>query len=81
MKTEDGVSPSVSEAEIWISLFIFILLYAALAAAAGFLMVRYARRPLPEEGQDDHGPQGPPPGEASSAESDTEADLVSVLTY
>ena len=34
MKTEDGVSPSVSETEIWISLFIFILLYAALAAAA-----------------------------------------------
>ena len=35
MKTEDGVSPSVSETEIWISLFVFILLYAALAAVGG----------------------------------------------
>ena len=35
MKTEDGVSPSVSATEIWISLFVFILLYAALATIAG----------------------------------------------
>ena len=80
MKTEDGVSPSVSETEIWISLVIFILLYAALAAAAGFLMVRYARRPLPEDGEDDHGPHDTS-DDVSPGDADAEADRVSVLTY
>ena len=47
MKTVDGISPSVSTTEIWISLAAFALLYLVLGAIDLFLMLRYARRPLP----------------------------------
>jgi cytochrome bd ubiquinol oxidase subunit I len=53
MKTADGVSPSVSVTEIWISLGAFALLYAALGAADLVLMLRYARRGLPAAVPDD----------------------------
>src|SRR3954452_17090450 len=49
MKTADGVSPSVSATEIWISLGVFALLYLALGALDLVLMLRYARRDLPAE--------------------------------
>jgi cytochrome d ubiquinol oxidase subunit I len=49
MRTEDGVSPSVSSTFIWITLILFIVVYGVLAAVAGVLMFRYARRPLGEE--------------------------------
>jgi cytochrome d ubiquinol oxidase subunit I len=74
MKTEDGVSPSVSETELWISLIVFITLYAVLALAAGFLMLRYARRPLGDE-EGEHGP----PDELADDEPD--AERISALTY
>ncbi|HEY3728821.1 MAG TPA: cytochrome ubiquinol oxidase subunit I [Solirubrobacteraceae bacterium] len=48
MKTLQGVSPSVSSTEIWISLIVFVALYLALGAADLFLMLRYARRGLPD---------------------------------
>ncbi len=51
MKTTVGVSPSVSATEIWISLIVFVALYLALGAADLILMLRYARRGLPDEGQ------------------------------
>src|SRR3954469_11078106 len=47
MKTADGVSPSVSATEIWISLGVFALLYLARGAIDLVLMLRYARRDLP----------------------------------
>jgi cytochrome d ubiquinol oxidase subunit I len=47
MKTHDGVSPSVSATEIWISIGVFAVLYAALGAIDLVLMLRYARRELP----------------------------------
>jgi cytochrome d ubiquinol oxidase subunit I len=53
--TRDGVSPSVSRGEVIFSITVFFLLYAALAAVAGVLMVRYARReppPLPAPSPD-----------------------------
>jgi cytochrome d ubiquinol oxidase subunit I len=53
--TRDGVSPSVSRGEVIFSITVFFLLYAALAAVAGVLMVRYARReppPLPAASPD-----------------------------
>ena len=50
MKTVNGVSPSVSATEIWISLIVFVLIYIALGAADLVLMLRYAKRGLPEEG-------------------------------
>ncbi len=49
MKTTVGVSPSVSATEIWISLIAFVLLYLVLGAADLVLMLRYARRGLPED--------------------------------
>jgi cytochrome bd ubiquinol oxidase subunit I len=49
MKTVDGISPSVSETEIWISLTVFALLYLALGVVEVVLMLRYARRGLPIE--------------------------------
>jgi cytochrome d ubiquinol oxidase subunit I len=52
MKTAAGVSPSVSAYEIWISLCIFVLIFAVFAVVDGFLMVRFGRRELDET--DDH---------------------------
>src|SRR4051812_34815980 len=49
MKTADGVSPSVSTTEIWISLGVFAALYAALGVTELVLMLRYARRGLPSD--------------------------------
>src|SRR3954454_4279871 len=46
MKTADGVSPSVSVTEVWISLAVFALIYAALGVTDLVLMLRYARRDL-----------------------------------
>ena len=45
--TEDGVSPSVSTAEVVTSVLVFFLLYAALTVTAWVLMTRYARKDLP----------------------------------
>jgi cytochrome d ubiquinol oxidase subunit I len=59
MKTADGVSPSVSTAEIWISLVVFVLVYIALGVADGYLMIRYGRKEL----TDDVGHGGPPGGD------------------
>jgi len=44
--TRDGSSPSVSLAEVAVSLGIFWVLYLVLGIAWGFLMLRYARRGL-----------------------------------
>jgi cytochrome bd ubiquinol oxidase subunit I len=58
MKTTVGVSPTVSATEIWISLIVFVLIYLVLGAADLFLMLRYARRGLPDD--DDGTPQQSP---------------------
>jgi cytochrome d ubiquinol oxidase subunit I len=49
MKTSAAASPSVSATEIWISLIAFVLLYIILGAADLILMLRYAKRGLPDE--------------------------------
>jgi cytochrome d ubiquinol oxidase subunit I len=54
MKTADGVSPSVSATEIWISIVTFALIYIALGVADLVLMLRYARRGLPAETPEPH---------------------------
>ena len=57
MKTSQAASPSVSSTDIWISLIVFVALYAALGAADGYLMVHYGRKDLDvgdeERGGDD----------------------------
>jgi cytochrome d ubiquinol oxidase subunit I len=60
MKTVEGVSPSVSATEIWISLIVFVALYLALGAADLFLMLRYARRGLPDAEPVQSDPAGGP---------------------
>ena len=46
MLTRNGVSPSVSTAQVATSLIVFFLLYAALAAVAAVVMAKYARKQL-----------------------------------
>ena len=43
MKTVNGESPSVSSAEVWVSLIVFVLIFVGLGAADVALMLRYAR--------------------------------------
>ena len=49
LRTEDGVSPNVGAASVWISVVGFTLVYAVLAAVGFYLMHRFARpgRDLP----------------------------------
>jgi len=49
MKTANANSPSVSSTDIWISLLVFVAIYAALGAADLALMLRYSRKGLAEE--------------------------------
>jgi cytochrome d ubiquinol oxidase subunit I len=64
MLTKNGVSPSVSAADIWISLVVFYLIYAVLGVADCWLMLRYSRRAIGDdplakitsEGEDEPGP-------------------------
>jgi cytochrome d ubiquinol oxidase subunit I len=49
--TKAGVSPSISTTDVWLSLGVFVLLYAVLAVVDWTLMVRYSRKsldPVPE---------------------------------
>ena len=82
MRTEDGVSPSVGSTSIWISLIVLIVLYLVLVVVDAVLMLRYARRPLPEEAASEPkapGDAGPPEG--GEPASGSEADLLPALTY
>ena len=74
MKTANGVSPSVSATDIWISLIVFYLIFIAFGIADAWLMIRYGRKPL------DHDPiaklteGGPAPMRAIRWESSVSAD-------
>ena len=46
MKTSQAASPSVTATDIWISLTVFVLLYAALGVADAYLMIHYGRKEL-----------------------------------
>ena len=75
MLVKNGVSPSVSVAWIWTTLIVFIVLYAALAAADGVLMVHYGRKNLAEGAEESPAAEG---GGEDEAETETG---VPVLTY
>ncbi len=75
MTVQDGVSPSVSVTELWISLIFFIALYAALGAVDGTLMFRFGRQALGEG--DEHG-HGEPTSEETPSPDD---EPVPALTY
>ncbi len=53
MTTSQAASPSVTSADIWISLIVFVLLYAALGVADVYLMIRYGRKDLADDSHDD----------------------------
>src|SRR5271156_2614676 len=56
MKTSQAASPSVTSTDIWISLTVFVLLYASLGVADAYLMIHYGRKEL--EGDPDEGGGG-----------------------
>jgi cytochrome d ubiquinol oxidase subunit I len=49
MKTASGISPLLGASWVWISLLSFVLVYIALGIADAMLMIRYARKGLPDE--------------------------------
>ncbi len=73
MKTAQGVSPSVSTTDVWISLVAFYLIFIAFGVADTWLMIRYGRKPL------DHDPiarllnDGAPSAEESPSDEDEPA--------
>ena len=46
MLTKNGLSPSVSATELWISVIVFVLLYGTLGTVDLLLMLRYSRKEL-----------------------------------
>jgi cytochrome d ubiquinol oxidase subunit I len=64
--TKNGNSPSVSLAEVAISLGTFWVLYLALGIVWGFLMSRYARRGLELEANGSDAPDGPDSPDSSA---------------
>jgi len=77
MLVKDGVSASVSSAEIVISLIFFVVLYSLLGVVDGMLMFRFGRKAL-GEGDEDEDEHAIPP-EGSEPTSDDER--VPALTY
>jgi cytochrome bd ubiquinol oxidase subunit I len=71
MRTANASSPSVTSTDIWISLIVFVLIYAALGAADLVLMLRYARKGLGHEAE----------GARSQKAATGGAGAVSALTY
>ncbi len=47
MLTRNGLSPSVSTSELWISVIAFVLIYGSLGTVDLLLMLRYSRKELP----------------------------------
>jgi cytochrome bd ubiquinol oxidase subunit I len=70
MKTANGVSPSVSATDIWISLVVFVLIFAVLGVADAWLMLRYGRREL---GHDPLAKLTSPGGDASTTSTEHES--------
>jgi len=75
MKTINANSPSVTSLDIWISLVVFVVIYIVLGAADVILMTRYARKPLEDADEHDHG------GAAPSGEPGKGTTPIPALTY
>jgi cytochrome bd-type quinol oxidase subunit 1 len=67
MKTINASSPSVSAAEIWVSLIAFVLIYIVLGAADLVLMLRYSRIGLGHEESSADQSAGDQPGSTAVA--------------
>jgi cytochrome d ubiquinol oxidase subunit I len=72
MKTANGVSPSVSATDIWISLIVFYVIFIAFGIADAWLMIRFGRKPLDHDPiatlTDEH-----PPTDAETSDEDEPA--------
>jgi cytochrome d ubiquinol oxidase subunit I len=68
MKTANGVSPSISATDVWISLIVFVVLYLTLGVADAVLMIRYARRGIGDGHGEAAGESDSGAGEAEPAE-------------
>ena len=55
MLTKNGLSPSVSATELWISVIGFVVLYGTLGTIDLLLMLRYSRKELPPGASSDRG--------------------------
>jgi cytochrome d ubiquinol oxidase subunit I len=77
MKTSQGVSPSVSATDIWISIIVFIVVFAVLGVADCWLMLRYGRRDFGDDPlakvTDAGGVAGPSSPELESSDEDESA--------
>ena len=49
-KTSEAVSPNLTPGMVWFSLLLFLVLYGALMVADVYLLLRYARAGVEEEG-------------------------------
>jgi cytochrome d ubiquinol oxidase subunit I len=80
MKTANGVSPSVSATDIWISIIVFLFFFTVLGVADAWLMLRYGRRSL---GKDPLAKVTSPAGEATgpSTDADSSDEDESALVY
>jgi cytochrome bd ubiquinol oxidase subunit I len=81
MKTANGVSPSVSATDVWISILVFFAIFVALGVADAWMMLRYGRRPL---GQDPLAKVTSPDGEdtgGGTVETDWAEEDESALVY
>jgi cytochrome bd ubiquinol oxidase subunit I len=56
--TADGVSPSVANTSIWISMSAFTLVYGFLAAVAIYLVIKFAKPGIPKESKKDSSDDG-----------------------
>ena len=79
MKTSQAASPSVTSTDIWISLTVFVLLYAALGVADAYLMIHYGRKSLDRART--RGPVGDGDGGGDDASDDAEDPRVPALIY
>ncbi|MFC4336583.1 cytochrome ubiquinol oxidase subunit I [Salininema proteolyticum] len=64
MLTEDGVSPTVSEAEVWTSFIGFTLVYAILAVVCYKIFAKYARKGPPDAESAKASASGPDDGDS-----------------
>jgi cytochrome bd-type quinol oxidase subunit 1 len=81
MKTANAASPSVTSTDIWISLVIFVLLYIALGAADGYLMIHYGRKHLAPDSESDGHAGGDDQSSGDHPSDQGEDDRLPALVY
>ncbi|MFH8793906.1 cytochrome ubiquinol oxidase subunit I [Streptomyces sp. NPDC017941] len=85
LRTEDAVSPGVSQGEVLTSLIVFTLIYAILAVIEVRLLLKYVRQGPPQLTDADLNPPtrigGPPGGAGADTDAEAEADRPMAFSY